>query len=146
MDIPVRPATIDDAAEIARLSAELGYPSSVQQIEERLSSLLANPDQFIAVAGHSGGVLVGWVAAESRLLLESGRRGEITGLVVEAATRRSGVGARLLAAVESWAENRGHASIVVRSNVSRTESHPFYVAHGYSQTKTQHVYAKRLAV
>jgi GNAT superfamily N-acetyltransferase len=146
MDISVRPATTNDAAEIARLSTELGYPSSAEQIEVRLSFLLPHPDQFVAVAEHTGPALVGWVAAESRLLLESGWRAEITGLVVEAAARRCKVGARLVAAVESWAAARDYASIVVRSNASRSESHPFYLARGYSQTKTQHVYAKPLAV
>jgi hypothetical protein len=34
--------------------------------------------------------------------------------------------------------------MAVRSNVTRTESHPFYERLGYARVKTQHAYRKRL--
>jgi hypothetical protein len=33
---------------------------------------------------------------------------------------------------------------VVRSNVERVESHPFYEGIGYQRTKTSHIYRKEL--
>ena len=39
---------------------------------------------------------------------------------------------------------RGLGVIAVRSNVARTESHPFYERLGYVRTKTQHAYRKHL--
>ena len=71
-------------------------------------------------------------------------RGEIVGLVVDAAHRGRGVGRRLVAEVEAWAAARGLEVVTVRSNVARTESHPFYERLGYARTKTQHAYRKRL--
>jgi len=56
-----------------------------------------------------------------------------------------GVGRRLVVAVERWAVMRGLEQIAVRSNVLRTDSHPFYERLGYTRTKTQHAYRKPLS-
>jgi GNAT superfamily N-acetyltransferase len=64
--------------------------------------------------------------------------------VVDAAQRGLGVGRALVDAVESWARTRGLDRVVVRSNVVRLESHPFYERIGYKRIKTQHVYRKGL--
>jgi uncharacterized damage-inducible protein DinB len=66
--------------------------------------------------------------------------------VVDPSCRRQGVGGRLVEAVETWAMARGLDVIVVRSNVTRRESHPFYERHGYTRAKTQHAYRKSLGV
>ena len=139
----IRPALATDADAIARLTTELGYPTSVDQIHTRLTALLPRDTQFIAVA-ESALRVVGWVAAEERMLLELGKRVELVGLVVAASARRSGIGARLVQQAESWARGRGHESIFVRSNVVRVEAHPFYERLGYTRTKTQHAYVKQL--
>jgi GNAT superfamily N-acetyltransferase len=85
------------------------------------------------------------VHGSEQLLLESGRRCELLGLVVDARHRGRGVGRRLVAAVEDWAAERGLDQMAVRSNVARTESHPFYERLGYARVKTQHSYRKSLA-
>lgn len=141
----IRRAVVADAAQIARLAAELGYPATVSEISLRLSALLPSPAQFIAVAERAGSLL-GWVAAERRLLLESGEKIEIVGLVVGANERRSGLGKSLVTAIEQWAATQKISVITVRSNVVRTESHPFYERIGYKRKKTQHAYEKQLVV
>lgn len=143
MEVSVRLATIEDAAEIARLSGELGYLSSPEDVVARLSELLEQ-GAFVAVATQHEPLLSGWIAADARLTLESGRKAEITGLVVDSRVKRSGIGARLVAAAENWARDSGYCAIVVRSNAARLESHPFYMGQGYAKTKTQHVYSKQL--
>jgi GNAT superfamily N-acetyltransferase len=107
--------------------------------------LLASEDHFLAVAPGQGGPLLGWVAAELRVLLESGFKAEISGLVVTAQARRSGVGGKLVLAAEHWAAKRGLPAIVVRSNIARMESHAFYQAMSYVRRKTQHSYEKQLS-
>ena len=139
----IRPARADDAAAIAELATELGYPTGEVEMRSRIERLLPSDAYFLAVAEEASG-LIGWVAAERRLLLESGERAELVGLIVTARARRSGAGKALVAAVERWAVRQGLRSISVRSNVSRLESHPFYERLGYSRTKTQHAYTKRL--
>lgn len=141
----IRPAIASDASEIARLATELGYPSSAEDVSVRLAELLVSESHFIAVAEGTPS-LVGWMAVERRMLLESGERAELVGLIVDRAVRRSGIGRALVAAAEQWAIACGLQAIGVRSNIVRTESHPFYENLGYARTKTQHAYLKRLAV
>lgn len=140
----IRPALATDAGDIARLTTELGYPTSEEQSRARLAALPSRDTQFIAVAVTSAGV-VGWVPAEERMLLESGRRAELVGLVVAATARRAGIGAGLVQEAESWALGRGIEAIFVRSNVVRVEAHRFYERLGFARKKTQHAYGKQLA-
>jgi GNAT superfamily N-acetyltransferase len=133
-----------DAAAIARLSGQLGYPVAVQALGMRLQGLLASEDQAVYVATDATGVVVGWIHGAEQLLVESGLRCEILGLVVDEPVRRGGIGRRLVEALERWARTRGLGEVSVRSAVSRTESHPFYEQLGYDRVKSQHVYRKRL--
>ncbi len=144
LDVGIRPASAGDASEIARLCGELGYPCAAGEVASRLTALAASASHFVAVA-ERGGAMVGWVAAEHRVSLESGARGEIVGLVVSASARRTGVGRALVFAAEAWAASRGLEVVLVRSNVARAASHPFYETSGYVRQKTQHVYAKSIA-
>ena len=142
----IRPVRLEDAAEIAELSGQLGYPVSAREMSGRLSRSLDDPDYAIVVAEGTDGSLLGWIGVECRFLLELGEEVEIVGLVVRQGARRLGVGKALLGAAEEWARGRGLASIRVRSNVTRPESHPFYERMGYARVKTQHCYRKPLGV
>ena len=139
----IRSAALDDAAEMARLCGELGYPATGPDKHDRLALLLPQATQFIAVAEREE-ALYGWIAAERRMLVEYGERAEIVGLVVDARARRIGVGQALVAATERWACAQGLREITVRSNIARVESHPFYERLGFVRRKTQHNYAKAL--
>ena len=113
-------------------------------MEGRLQSVLSRPDEVVLVAGTEREAPMGWIHGAEQGFLESGRRCEILGLVVDSARRRAGVGQQLVEAMEKWALERGLAEISVRSNVARAESHPFYERLGFQRTKTQHVYRKPL--
>ena len=142
--IVVRRAATADVARLAELSEILGYPVASSSLAARLERLLARVEDAVLVAEAESGV-VGWVHGAEQELLESGRRCEILGLVVDPAYRSHGVGRRLVTAVEQWAANRGLEQMTVRSNVARAESHPFYQRLGYIRTKTQHAYRKALS-
>lgn len=141
----MRGATAEDAAEIARLTGELGYEASAAGILQRLHSLLPDDSQLIVVVGEMPGRLRAWMHAGERLTLESGLRTEIIGLVVDATCRRRKLGATLVAEAERWARQRGAPALSVRSNATRVESHEFYPALGFARSKTQHLYWKVLA-
>lgn len=140
----IREAALTDADAIAALSCELGYAATPAAAAERLARILGQPDQRACVAVVDGRV-VGWAQAHATTILESGFRAEIVGLIVGDAARRRGVGRALVHELERWAAEIGATSLVVRSNVSRVESHRFYPALGYELTKTQSVYRKQLA-
>jgi GNAT superfamily N-acetyltransferase len=145
-DVPtgykVRAAIDEDAAPIAALSRELGYPAETQTIRERVGRILARDDQRLLVAEGADGEVLGWLQAHSSDVLESGFRVEIIGMVVSERMRRKGVGRSLVAQAETWATEISAGTIVVRSNSKRVESHLFYPALGYLPSKTQVVYRK----
>jgi len=138
-----RPAKLEDAASIATLSTQLGYPSTTEQAGSRLNDLLVNPDHFVVVAVVDGQVS-GWAHVERRINLETVERAELMGLVVDAQARRAGIGRALVETAERWAAARHLGVMTVRSNVVRDGSHAFYRQLGYQAVKTQHVYQKDL--
>jgi GNAT superfamily N-acetyltransferase len=137
----IRRAQIADAAEMARLAGELGYPMSSGEMTRRLAVLLPNDHHYVAVAA-SVECLLGWMHVEHRFSLEGGDRAELMGLVVDSTARRRGVGRELVDVAENWTLAQGLSSLTVRSNAAREQSHPFYESLGYSRSKTQHIYSK----
>src|SRR5437867_10053900 len=122
----VRMMTLDDAQEVARLSGQLGYPATTEQVERRFRALARSVDSAILVAETDEPGLAGWAHLVGRELLESDPFAELMGLVVDASARRRGVGRALVTAAEGWAKERGYAVLHVRSNMVRTEARPFY--------------------
>ena len=141
----IRSAVVGDAAEIARLSAQLGYPADAAVFADRLERSSPLRTHALLVCAGDEGRLAGFIGLEQRLMIEAGDKAEVVALVVDAAARRSGAGRKLIAAAEDWARARGMAELFLRSNVVRPEAHAFYPALGFERSKTQHVYRKALA-
>lgn len=138
----IRRATDADAPAIASLAGELGYPTEPAQMRVRLGALHPDDDAlFVAVAGVAG---IGWAHVAALRVVVSEPYAELRGLVVASALRSRGVGARLLAAAEEWTRERGLTRIRVRSNVIRERTHAFYERHGYTTTKSQKAFDKKL--
>ena len=140
----VRPMSERDARAVANLSGQLGYPSTVAQIERRFERLAADPESAIFVAEDESGRIVGWVHVVGKCFLEADPYAELGGLVVDSAARRKGAGRALVAAAETWAAGRGYVTMRVRSNMKRVEARPFYEGAGYAVTKSQNVYEKSI--
>lgn len=138
----MRRATEGDAAAIARLAADLGYPTPLDIMQARVRSLSASAEDLLFVAVDAANEPIAWIQAHSAEIIESGFRVEIVGLIVSQEVRRTGVGRSLVIEAERWAAQINAQSVVVRSNARRLESHAFYPAMGFSETKTQVVYRK----
>ncbi len=143
----IRPATVDDAAAIARLSSQLGYPADAGTFAQRLALIAGSPRHqvFVAVDPDEDAVLLGMVGVEQRLMVETGEPAEIVAMVVDADARRGGIGRALIDAACDWARAQGCERIFLRSNVLREQAHAFYPALGFARSKTQHVYERPLA-
>jgi GNAT superfamily N-acetyltransferase len=139
----VRGARPNDAAALASLAGELGYPATDAQMGARFAAVSSNPDHAILVAEH-GGMVVGWIHATLTQSLETDRCAEIRGLVVGRNHRGSGIGTMLVAAAEGWARERGCPRIRVRTNVTREDAGAFYTKLGFQSTKTQTVFDRAL--
>jgi predicted N-acetyltransferase YhbS len=136
----VRPS---DVARLAELAGELGYPTTTAEMKARLRRVKPAANNAIFVA-EDGGEVVGWIHVSVSYLLEVPLRAEINGLVVSAATRSRGTGARLLEAAETWARLKKCEGMSVRSNVIRDRAHAFYERNGYEHYKTQKSFRKPL--
>ncbi|MGO8677405.1 MAG: N-acetyltransferase family protein [Limisphaerales bacterium] len=135
-----------DCSEIARLASQLGYPVSGEAMRTRLRSLLASPGNVVLVAESADGELVGWIHGVLSQFLDSDRRVEIGGLVVDERHHRRGVGRDLVERVEAWAVEHGVMQALVRCQTRRAEAHTFYGSLGYAQSKTQIVSRKPLSL
>ena len=145
LTIAIDQMQLEDAATVAALTTQLGYPSTEADIRCRVGVISQRPDARLLVARDGAGTVVGWIHVQATLSLESDHRAEIWGLVVSESARGAGVGRRLVETAEEWALLRGITVIVLRSNQLRTDAHGFYLHLGYTLTKTQSAFRKRLA-
>ena len=141
----IRSARQEDIPSLADLCTQLGYPTSPQELVQRLPAISTLPDQLILVALDSNLTVVGWVHAFIYRVLESEPMVEIGGLVVDQDARGQGAGGGLLAAVEDWAIAQGIEVVSLRSNIMRVEAHEFYRHLGYTVPKTQFMFRKHLS-
>jgi ribosomal protein S18 acetylase RimI-like enzyme len=85
------------------------------------------------LVAESGGSPAGFVAAyATRRMDRPGSFARVVGLAVDPAHQRSGVGRRLLAAVEAWSGETGCDEIEITSSRSRDAAHAFYRALGFT--------------
>jgi GNAT superfamily N-acetyltransferase len=143
-EMKIRRAKGADAAQLAVLTGQLGYPATTVQIRERLRRIqpVSQNAVFVAEAANYG--VIGWLHVSKEPLLESEMRAEVNGLVVADGQRSRGAGAQLLAAAEEWARKHGCKEMSVRSNVIRERAHKFYERNGYEHFKTQKSFRKQL--
>ena len=139
--ISIRSALENDAEAIARLAGDLGYPVEADLMRIRVQAMLTSATDLLLVAVDSSKGVVGWLQAHAALIIESGFRVEITGVIVSPVFRRRAVGRSLVAKAEDWAETISAETVVVRSNA---KTHSFYLALRYTSIKTQMVYQKTL--
>src|SRR5277367_5375314 len=100
----VRRARSSDAGQIAKLSGELGYPSTPALVLKRLGTLRPASQHAVFVAETKIGEVVAWLHISISRLLESDARAEVNALIVSASQRSLGAGAQLLAAAEAWSK------------------------------------------
>ena len=142
----LRDAILQDAGAVARLSAELGYPTTESAVRSRLASI-ANDGEFarhVVLVADVNAEVVGWIEVVIETTVVSDAQAEILGMVVDGRHRGKGVGSMLLSRAEEWARERGVRRIRVRSNVVRERTHEFYLERGNTETKRQVVFQKDL--
>jgi GNAT superfamily N-acetyltransferase len=140
----IRAARTYDAQAIAELGAQLGYPSTRQQIATRLAGVEAEPSSRVLVAENGDGHVIGWLHVAARTQLTEDCSAEILGLVVDESSRGVGIGAALIRAAEEWARSEGCVRMRVRSRDTRERAHRFYERAGYARNKVQLVLHKVL--
>ncbi len=140
MGAGIRAARREDAAPLARLLGELGYPSSREQVERRLERLGEADRLFVA---ELEGDVVGLAGLHVSAALEyDGDAAKVSAIVVDERFRRRGVGEALMDALENEARARGCVVLFLTTAERREDAHAFYRRIGLEETGRR--FAKRL--
>jgi GNAT superfamily N-acetyltransferase len=142
--LKIRRARSRDAARLAVLCGELGYPATAAEMKSRLIRVPSANDSAVFVAENDQREVIGWLHVSVTYLMEVPLRAEVNGLVVAEGHRSAGAGAQLLEAAEDWARKKKCVDMSVRSNVIRERAHAFYERNGYEHYKTQKAFRKPL--
>lgn len=133
-DAKVRAAAIGDAEQVSQLITELGYPTTLEAMRERLSRILSDPNYATFVADKDGDVVGVAGATLSWYYEKDGMYSRLAVLAVSATARGLGIGGQLVQATEAWTTAKGVREVFVNSGLHRGDAHRFYERCGYSRT------------
>jgi ribosomal protein S18 acetylase RimI-like enzyme len=132
--VTVRTAQRRDAAAVAALLGDLGYPATEEQAAERIERVETDASILLIVAELEGEV-AGFGALHMQNLIERDDIGShVAALVVAERFRRRGVGEALMDALEDEARARGSRYLALNTAHRRSDAHAFYEALGYEHT------------
>jgi GNAT superfamily N-acetyltransferase len=137
----LRVPTEDDSDRMITLAQQLGYDITRDHVIDYLKRSQGDREQLLLIAEYKGHVC-GWISAKIHRLLIVPPFVEIEGLVVDSQYQRCGIGSTLLTTAEWWTRSHELTLVRLRSNITRTEAHSFYVRHGYELSKTSHQFRK----
>ena len=143
-EVIIRGARLSDAQYITDLNDQLGYPSTIEGVKDRLTEMLNSDSHEIYVAEIENEKVVGWIHVFGAIRLESSRFAELGGLIVSSEMRGRKIGEKLVDKAENWAKEKGYTKIRVRCQVKRERAHNFYEKENYSLIKDQKVFEKVL--
>ncbi|HKF16310.1 MAG TPA: GNAT family N-acetyltransferase [Candidatus Dormibacteraeota bacterium] len=127
----LRPAVADDAAVVAELLGQLGYPISAREALSRLSRPGAR-----VILGEADGEALGLLELSLQLQITHARPvARVTAMVVRDSARRRGVGRSLMERAAELARAEGCEGIELTSGLQpeREHAHRFYEALGYER-------------
>lgn len=138
MHVTVRDARADDAARLAGLLTEEGYPAGTSDLETRLERFAA-PGSHVVVA-EAGGEVVGVIAFHIVPRFEyTGIFMRILALVVDAGVRERGIGRQLIGEAERIARAEGAAFFEITAGHHRPEARQLYESLGYEAGVTTYL-------
>jgi ribosomal protein S18 acetylase RimI-like enzyme len=129
----IRRAEMSDAAALAELMGELGYPTRKADMEMRLDAISKEPHYRTFVAVIEGKVrgMVGTCCLYSHEHNNLG--GRIIALVVSQQARGRGVGRELVRAAENDFVDRNVRRVALNTRLEREDAHRFYERLGYEK-------------
>jgi GNAT superfamily N-acetyltransferase len=133
--VAIRLANISDAPVLCELLAQLGYPTSLEEIRIRLGALEQFPNAAAFAAANGYGEVIG--VATTHIfpsLHDSAPVAWLTTLVVLEDARGAGVGSALVRHVEHWAARHGAKRLSLTSGIQRRATHEFYQKREYENT------------
>lgn len=135
--------TADDIPASHDLLSQLGYPLDRKELQRRYDAVVGAADHALLVAEHDHRIIA-LCHVYARPALDKPPEAVVQALVVDQASRGSGVGRDMTAMVERWARAHGFTSVALYSSALRSEAHAFYKVVGYRLTATSHLFCKSL--
>ena len=119
------------------------FPPGISYSREELAGFIGHKGSRTWVADE-GGCIVGFLIANRQT--RAGRAAHIVTIDVVEATRRRGVGSKLMDAAEQWARDKGLPMIYLETAEDNLPAQRFYAARGYRKLKRiEHYYRHGLA-
>jgi N-acetylglutamate synthase-like GNAT family acetyltransferase len=134
--IQIRRYTSLDLEPITELMSDLGYSTSIQEMERRMLLIESNKGYFTFVATINNEV-VGMMGIRQLLNYEtSDVVTQISSLVVKANHQGKGIGSALLKYIEQWTRQSGSKILYLTSGINedRYKAHDFYKKYGFEMT------------
>ena len=126
----IRPAVVEDAAQIATCLLSLGYGAAPRMIEGKLAAFGECTDAVFVAC--EGALIAGVVSIHLTPLFHApGHLARVTALSIRDGYQRRGIGKALMAAAEQWSWASGAARVDLTSGNHRPEAHRFYESLGY---------------
>ena len=133
----IRTACKKDIPQLAGLIEQLGYPTTVEEMEGRFTAI-ESAGHYHTLVAEIDGKIAGMAGLCKGLFYEyEGSYVRIVAFVVDSNHRRRGIGKQLLLETERWAKEQGAIAIGLNSGnrSERLAAHSFYASKGY-ETKS----------
>jgi len=134
----IRQATAKDVPDLAALMNELGYPTTVVDMQQRFELLQSHPDYltWVAVCNNQVAGMIGLI--RNIYYEKNGLYIRVGALVVNKAFRNMGLGKALLQKATDWAIESGITQIYLTSGnrEERIGAHAFYKHLGFEPRST----------
>ena len=130
-EVFIRNITNGDFEILTGLIKELGYPSTVSKVSDRLSKINSN-ECYKTLIAEVDGKIIGFIGLCKLYAYEyDGAIVRIIALVVNEQYRGKGIGTKLVKSAEKWALDEEAIAITLNSGINRKEAHEFYKSNGY---------------
>ena len=140
----IREADKNDTEPLAKMITELGYPTTAEEMSERMAGILPSRNYKTLLAETPEGIIGMAGAMVSFFYERNGQYVRLLALVTKKEYRARGVGKALTKAIENWALNQGAVAVILNcgNRKEREAAHSFYSKLGYIAKSTG--YSKEL--
>lgn len=134
--ITIREYVPSDLESLTELMEELGYPSSVEDMENRMKRIESIPNYYTYVATVND-IVVGMIGVRFNYTYTSNKiKTQISALVTKKEYQGQGVGKALINYIEEFTKNKGSDFLYLTSGIKeeRVHAHDFYKKNGFEIT------------
>lgn len=145
-DILIRPAGKEDIGGMADVLSELlrieNETVDPEAIKRGFGLLMSDPERYCIYVAEKDGEIVGMCQAQSLISVDEGAYvSYIENVIVSGKLRSSGLGAKLMAAVENVCRERGHVRVTLLVLAKNIKGIQFYERNGW--TRADHQYMEK---